>query len=262
MDLQTRWERCYRRYIGRKEYLTLTPGLTALSRELTRAIRLYVSGRLLDAGAGPLTYTFLLMPRAAEYVSIDIEPADPRLTARADVCHLPFASGSFDTIVCTQVLEHVPRPWEAMREFARVLRLQGTLLITAPHLSYIHGAPQDYYRYTQYGLGSLAADAGMKVKETRPAGGLLCFVASPVSVILNALLGPVPGLARPTQFLNGLFVRVVVGLDRYLGLRDRYPINWVAVFVKETDEAQSERAGASATQPRKRGRSAHHHRQP
>ncbi len=239
MDLETRWERCYRRYIGQKQYLALTPVLAALSRELTRAIEVHVSGRVLDAGAGPLTYAFLVAPRARRYVSIDVEQADPRLTAQADVCRLPFAGGSFDTIFCTQVLEHVPRPWEAMREFARVLRSEGTLLVTVPHLAYVHGQPYDYFRYTQFGLASLAADAGMKVREMRPAGGFLCFLAEPFSIIFNAVLGPVPGLARPTQFLNGLFVKVVVGLDRYLGLRDRYPINWVAVFVKEQHPGDS-----------------------
>ncbi len=239
MDLANRWERCYRRYIGRREYLALTPVQAALSRELTRAIEDHVSGRVLDAGAGALTYAFLLAPRAREYVSIDIEQADPRLAARADVCRLPFATGSLDTIFCTQVLEHVPHPWEAMREFARVLGPQGTLLVTVPHLAYLHGLPHDYFRFTQFGLASLAADAGMKVREMRPAGGFLCFLAEPLSIVFNAMLGPVPGLARPTQFLNGLFVRVVVGLDRYLGLRDRYPINWVAVFVKEQHQGHS-----------------------
>jgi len=233
MDLERRWERCYRRYIGGKGYLALTPTTATLGRELTPAIELYVSGRVLDAGAGALTYAFLLAPRASEYLAIDIEVTDSRLAARADVCRLPFADASMDTIFCSQVLEHVTHPWEAMKEFARVLRPQGTLLLTVPHLAYLHGQPHDYFRYTQYGLGRLAADAGMKVREMRPAGGFLCFLAEPFSVIFNALLGTVPGLSQPARFLNRLFVGLVSTVDKYVGLQSRYPVNWVAVFVKE-----------------------------
>lgn len=239
MDLESRWSRYYQRYIGGEQYLALTPTLSALSRELIRASEQCVGGRLLDAGAGPLTYAFLMSPRVREYVSLDIEQTDPRLSLVADVCHLPFPAGSFDSVFCSQVLEHVAHPWDAMHEFARVLRPQGILLLTVPHLAYLHGQPEDYFRYTQFGLARLAADAGMKVREIRPAGGFLCFLAEPFSLIFSTLLGTMPGLSKPTWFLNGLFVKVVTTLDRYLGLRSRYPVNWVAIFVKEQHQRDS-----------------------
>ena len=52
---------------------------------------------------------------------------------------------SFDVILCTEVLEHVPYPNETIKEFSRLLRLGGILLLTAPFFCVPHMQPYFYY---------------------------------------------------------------------------------------------------------------------
>jgi SAM-dependent methyltransferase len=67
-----------------------------------------------------------------EYVTVDLDPDSPWAGTRADVTGLPFADHSFDALLCSHVLEHVPDDGAAMRELARVLRPGGWGVIDVP----------------------------------------------------------------------------------------------------------------------------------
>jgi|ERR1041384_165087 SAM-dependent methyltransferase len=71
---------------------------------------------------------------------------------RGDICTHDFGGRSFDVIVLSEVLEHVPAPHLAISNIHRVLRAGGRLILTVPFLFPIHERPHDYYRYTRYGL--------------------------------------------------------------------------------------------------------------
>ena len=127
-----------------------------LQRYVSRYINRYVDGDCLDAGCGRSPYRSMLAAKATEVVSLDVEDRGGGADLIGDIQNLTqIQEASFDTVFCSQVLEHVPRPWEAFSEFARVLRPGGRLILTVPHLSVIHEAPHDYFRNTQYGMGYL-----------------------------------------------------------------------------------------------------------
>lgn len=205
-----------------------------LHRSLSASIANYSSGDCLDAGSGRSPYKRLLMAQADSVVSIDVEDRAGEIDLIADIQDLhPFADASFDTILCSQVLEHVPRPWEALSEFSRVLRPGGCLLLSVPHLSMIHEAPHDYYRYTRFGLQTLAERAGLTVEHLEPTGGLLCFLAHNASVVLTSTLGSLPGLQWLCWFVNYvLLVRGMSPVDRVLGLKSVYPCDYLLVARK------------------------------
>jgi SAM-dependent methyltransferase len=123
--------------------------------------------RVLDIGAGEAPYRELFAEHA--YVTLDHDDTahSGEVDLRGAADSIPVEDDSFDAIVCTQVLEHVPRPGEALREFNRVLRPGGLLMATIPFAWEEHEAPYDFFRYTRYGIEQLLADAGFGEIETR-----------------------------------------------------------------------------------------------
>lgn len=74
--------------------------------------------------------------------------AEKRPDVQGDAERLPFADGTFDAVICAELLEHVFDPRQVVREIRRVLRPGGRVLITVPFLVPIHGDPGDFGRYT------------------------------------------------------------------------------------------------------------------
>jgi SAM-dependent methyltransferase len=72
-----------------------------------------------------------------------------------DAQALGIRDDSFEIVLCTEVLEHLPEPQHAIDEMFRVLVPGGQLLLTTRFLFPIHDAPHDYYRFTKYGLRHL-----------------------------------------------------------------------------------------------------------
>ena len=144
----------------------------ALSAKLTRVTldRFILShasnGRTLDLGAqnGPYASHF---PRR---VALDLRPASG-VHVIGDAQALGLADASFDVVLCTEVLEHVPEPQRAVDEMFRVLKPGGRLLLTTRFLFPIHDAPHDYFRYTKYGLRHLFETNGFDVVEITALSG-------------------------------------------------------------------------------------------
>jgi SAM-dependent methyltransferase len=84
---------------------------------------------------------------------------------------IPLPDASFDTILFSDVLEHLYRPREAVAEIARLLRPGGKLLLNVPFFYWLHEAPHDYFRYTCFALERLASDAGLTPLVLEPLGG-------------------------------------------------------------------------------------------
>lgn len=106
--------------------------------------------RTLDLGAQNGPYARLFPNR----VGVDIRHGQG-VSALTDAQALAFLSGSFEVVVCTEVLEHLPEPQRAINEMYRVLQPGGTLILTTRFLFPIHDAPHDYFRFTKYGLRHL-----------------------------------------------------------------------------------------------------------
>jgi SAM-dependent methyltransferase len=128
------------------------------------------SGDLLDAGAGNQPYRIWYEPLVKSVVAVDAAPAGG-LAALAFVDQLPFRDASFDTVLSTEVWEHVEDAAAAARESFRVLRPGGRLLITVPFLYPTHEAPYDFSRFTNFGLTSLLERAGFVVERMDSKGG-------------------------------------------------------------------------------------------
>jgi SAM-dependent methyltransferase len=144
------------------------------------ARQLPLGTRLLDAGAGEGQYRSAFAH--IRYVGVDLAVGDERwdygnLDAVSDLCRLPFGQDSFDAVLCTQVLEHVPEPRHVLMEIHRVLKPGGRLFLTAPQSWHQHQKPYDFYRYTSFGLQYLVEQAGLSVESIDPMGGYFWFLS-------------------------------------------------------------------------------------
>ncbi len=213
---------------------TLSLARYRLHRLLRDRITNYAAGNCLDAGSGRSPFKALLGKQGSSLTSIDVEDRSGDVDLIGDIQSMPeLSSDSFDTLLCSQVLEHVPRPWDAMGEFSRVLRPDGTLILSVPHLSVLHEIPHDYFRYTPYGLTSLCERAGLEVASIEPTGGLGCFFWHGFSSMLVSLFAGIPFLGRILLFLNyWLFVRLPDCIEGVVGLPNLYPCDLVLIARK------------------------------
>lgn len=114
--------------------------------------------KILDAGAGELQYKIFC--NHLNYVSQDFGKYNgvgnytglqtftwdqSRLDIVSDITQIPCESNSFDAIMCIEVFEHLPEPIMAIKEFARLLKSKGYLILTVPFCSLTHFAPHHYY---------------------------------------------------------------------------------------------------------------------
>lgn len=74
-----------------------------------------------------------------------------------------------DCIICTEVLEHLPRPGRCVDEIRRLLRDGGLVLASVPFLYPVHADPFDYQRFTEDGLRNLFKE--FKTVEVHRMGG-------------------------------------------------------------------------------------------
>jgi len=138
-------------------------------------IRDYSRGRLLDCGCGLVPYYEIYRDLVDEFICTDWQNSlhdNKFVDVYSDLNErLNFEDGSFDTVLLTDVLEHIYNPGKLLAEIHRVLITGGRVIIAVPFLYRIHEEPHDYYRYTEYSLKRLCEDTGLNILKMEPYGG-------------------------------------------------------------------------------------------
>lgn len=124
------------------------------TRDLIKYALKYVRGRTLDLGAGRAKYKDIITQVSKEYIASD-KFSDDNIDVVCDIENTLFKDDYFDTIVCTEVLEHLPNPRGAVKEMQRILKSGGTAIIAVPFMTPFHEDPKDYFRYTTSGLETI-----------------------------------------------------------------------------------------------------------
>ncbi|MGY3576851.1 methyltransferase domain-containing protein [Bradyrhizobium sp. USDA 4504] len=200
--------------------------LSFLHRWMVEVAQPAVTGRLLDFGCGGQPYRALLEPRVTEYVTADVTRYGERKIDLLVVPNepVPSANGSFDCVLSNQVLEHVPDPRFYLGECFRLLRAQGTLILTAPMQWRHHEVPNDYLRFTRFGIINLLEETGFSLLRIDSTGGVFALVGQ---ILANHFSESSIDRPRLFRLINRLFM----WLDR------RYPdgddvINWMCIARK------------------------------
>ena len=150
---------------------------TLLFTSLKKKVHLF-SGNILDVGCGEMPYkTYILdaNKNVISYLGIDLPSNEIRDTQIADKVWdgkiIPFEDNSFETVICTEVLEHCFDPETILSEVYRVLKKGGVAYFTTPFAYPIHEAPFDAYRYTPYGLRYLFNKIQFREIQIEALGG-------------------------------------------------------------------------------------------
>ena len=125
-------------------------------------------GRLMDFGCGSKPYRALFS--VDEYVGVDFEnPGHPHLNEQIDIFYdgksLPFSDQSFDSVFSSEVFEHIFNLEDMLPEIERVMKPGAMILVTCPFAISEHEVPNDYARYSSFGLKHLFQKNGFEVVE-------------------------------------------------------------------------------------------------
>jgi SAM-dependent methyltransferase len=90
--------------------------------------------------------------------------------------HTPDLDGQYDLILCTQVLEHVPNPFVAVKTLSRWLKPKGRVIVTVPSAYPYHAHPGDFWRFTRDSVQLLFEE--WEMLDLRCYGNRLTVVAA------------------------------------------------------------------------------------
>lgn len=179
---------------------------------------------VIDVGAGSCPYRGLFAH--CEYRSHDFAKLPPdqfsgrqgygQLDYICDILSIPVPDATFDVILCTEVLEHVDEPIQALREFARILKPNGKLLLTAPLGSGLHQDPHHFYGgYTPYWYRKFLGEVGFKNIIIEPNGGFFKHYGQE-SIRFASMLAPWQGRKQlmwlPLWLLSLVWLAVICPL--------------------------------------------------
>lgn len=196
----------------------------------------HARGRLADLGCGKVPLYATYRPLVSSVTCVDWPQsvhASGHLDCEADLAQpLPFDDAVFDTVVLSDVLEHLPDPQALWHEIARLLAPGGRLLMNVPFLYGVHEAPHDYGRYTEFALRRFAREAGLEVVLLETVGGSLHVLADLLAKHLAHLPLAGPPLASAVQGLVALADRTPLGRRIARRTGTRFPLGYFLVAAK------------------------------
>jgi SAM-dependent methyltransferase len=139
------------------------------------ALREHATGVLADLGCGQVPLYGVYRERVGEVVCVDWVRSSHDTThvdVPADLnAPLPLPDAGYDTVLVTDVLEHLADPRAFMSEVSRILRPGGKLILGVPFLYWLHEEPYDYHRFTRYALQAMCDATGLEVITLEEYGG-------------------------------------------------------------------------------------------
>ncbi len=137
---------------------------------------LKLGGNLIDIGCGNKPYKNLF-EHCKSYVGLEIESENKNSSDFTyDGKNFPFEDETFDSAICSEVLEHVFEPNQFLQEINRVLKKKGLIILTLPFFWDEHEQPYDYARYTSFGLKYILEKENFEILEQVKIGNDLSII--------------------------------------------------------------------------------------
>lgn len=179
------------------------------------ALKHNAKGKLLDLGCGKVPLFMAYRDYVTDNICVDWANTlhkNDFLDYECDLTQpLAFKDGEFDTIILSDVLEHVQKPELLWNEMSRILAPKGRIVMNCPFYYGLHEKPHDYFRYTEFALRRFVDNAGLTLVDIRPIGGAPEIMADIFSK--NVMRIPKLGvwLALFAQYLTACFIKTTFG---------------------------------------------------
>jgi len=195
------------------------------TREAIDYCKKYFHGQLLDVGAGNGKYKGMLSGQTDKYFAVDIAPG-PNIDLVADIHNTGLPDASFDTIVCTQVIEHVKNPFRVLEEIKRLLRPGGVCFVSAPFMYPYHPDPKDFFRFSAEGLQSFFAEGQDEIILVGKSGGFFSQLANAIKI---SFVNKYEGFSALNGKIFGRLIRLLNYIDRFYRSERIYCSSFVLV---------------------------------
>lgn len=241
----------YTDYLGRTifhpQYIMNTYTFDAVLEAKARA-----RGKLIDIGCGRMPYRDLLETRVAQYYAVD-EPQVSKLYKNkytpdlyADAHNLPLPNRSFDICLLLEVLEYFHSPSLALSEVSRILKKNGTLIVSSPFMYPIHDGKYDRNRFTKTQIQNLLENTGFRLIKIKNQGNFFEFWMQSLLVYLfkliqklmkrNILFKVISVLLLPPMLILVLLINclcIIIGLFSNSNNETDFPLNILTVAKKK-----------------------------
>jgi len=196
----------------------------------------HARGRLVDLGCGTVPLYAAYRSLVSEVICVDWS-GNASSAQHLDIAHdlnqpLPLDSSRYDTVILSDVLEHIRKPEALLAEVARILAPRGKLLLNVPFLYWLHEQPHDYFRYSEHALRSFVEQCGLRLVLLEGLGGAPEVLADIVGKHLSQLPA-VGGLASRLLQRGSWAAARLAPVAKALGpSRQRFPMAYFLVAEK------------------------------
>lgn len=214
-----------------------------LRKKLLLSIDKYAShmnGRMMDFGCGSKPYKSLF--NVEEYIGVDFQGEghsheNEQIDVFYDGVHLPFPDNHFDSVFSTEVFEHVFNLEQMIPEIKRVMRPGAKILVTCPFAIPEHEQPNDYARYSSFGIKHLFEKNGFKVIAYEKIGNhfdsLLQLRLSFYSLVLLPKLDKLGILKKLAEYIiYPIYNLYAIVFSRFFSKKNALYLNNVIVCIK------------------------------
>lgn len=189
----------------------------------------------MDLGCGQVPLYLLYKDFVDEVVCVDWENSlhrNEHLDHSCDLTNpLPFDGDTYDVIILSDVLEHIPNPQNLANEMDRVLKPDGILFLNVPFMYLVHEKPFDYYRYTEFALRMLFEKSGLIIETIEAIGGLPEILADfSAKLCAHFRCGKIPAIL--IQKVAAMFVETVVGRKISQSTSSTFPLAYFLIARK------------------------------
>jgi SAM-dependent methyltransferase len=138
-----------------------------------------IRGEVLDYGCGTAPYLEKYRSQVTGVTFSDIVcriDEDLEFIFSDGNSNLPFGDEIFDTILCSEVLEHLSNPSALFSEFERILKPGGRIILSTPFMYPLHETPKDFFRFSPYAIEDYCKVNGVQLVKTLQVGNLTHFI--------------------------------------------------------------------------------------